>query len=319
MKWIIGIIGLAALLMAVTYWWAGKDEIALTEAEQAKAPGKFLQASAGRLHYRTDGPEDGPVILMVHGYSTPNFIFEQNAKALAAAGFRVVRFDHFGRGWSDRPGGPYTVDFYDREVLDVLDGLGITEPVGIVGLSMGGPIVSEFAARHPERVSRVALLVPAGLDIAGAGSASGQLVRVPLIGDWMWRVSAKKILLSDPQYDESALAPENRLQGDVTEQLKYRGYFPALLSTFRHFPMTGRQETFRRLAETRLPVLAVYGSADETVLISSYEKFEALVPKAELMIVNDGTHGLNYQRHDIINPVLVHFFSRADTEGDSAP
>ena len=319
MKWIIGIVALVAIVMLATYWWAGSDEIALTEAEQAKAPGSFLEASAGRIHYRIDGPDDGPVVLMVHGYSTPNFIFGQNADALAAAGFRVIRFDHFGRGWSDRPAGPYTVDFYDREVLDVLDGLGITEPVGIVGLSMGGPIVSEFAARHPERVSRVALLVPAGLDIKGAGSFPGQLVRVPLLGDWIWRLSAKKILLSDPQYDESALAPENRLQGDVTEQLKYRGYFPALLSTLRHFPMTGRQDTFRRLAETGLPVLAVYGSADETVLISSYDKFGTLVPKAEMMVVSDGTHGLNYQRHDIINPVLVHFFSRADPEAAENP
>ena len=310
MKWIFGLIVLMALAMAATGWWAGKDEIALTRAEQEKAPGQFLEASAGRLHYRIDGPADGPVILMVHGYSTPNFIFEQNVEALTAAGFRVVRFDHFGRGWSDRPKGPYTVDFYDREVLDVLDGLGLTQPVAIAGLSMGGPIVSEFAARHPERVSRVALLVPAGLDIAGTDSFSGKLVRVPVFGDWMWRVSAKKILLPDPQYDESMLTPENRLKGDVTEQLKYRGYFPALLSTFRHFPMTGREETFRRLSGTGLPVLAVYGSADETVLISSHDKFRALVPAAETIVIDGGTHGLNYQRHEEVNPALVAFFTQ---------
>ena len=310
MKWILGIVVLTGLVMLATYWWAGKDEVALTKTEQEKAPGAFLDASAGRIHYRLDGPADGPVVLMVHGYSTPNFIFEQNATALAEAGFRVIRFDHFGRGWSDRPGGPYTVDFYDREVLDVLDGLGITAPVGIVGLSMGGPIVSEFAARHPERVSRVALIVPAGLDIAGSDSFSGKLVRVPVLGDWMWRLSAKKILLSDPQYDEQSIAPENRLQGDVTEQLKYRGYFPALLSTFRHFPMTGREETFRRLAATGLPVLAVYGSADQTVLISSHDGFTALVPDAETVVIDGGTHGLNYQRHDVVNPLLVDFFTR---------
>ena len=310
MKWIVGILVLIALAMAVSYWWAGRDEIALTGAEQAKAPGQFLETSAGRIHYRLDGPADGPVVVMVHGYSTPNFIFGQNVEALAAAGFRVVRFDHFGRGWSDRPGGPYTVDFYDREVLDVLDGLGLSEPVGIVGLSMGGPIVSEFAARHPERVSRVALLVPAGLDIAGSDSTSGKFVRMPVIGDWMWRVSAKKILLSDPQYDESALAPENRLQGDVTEQLKYRGYFPALLSTFRRFPMTGREDTFRRLAATRLPVMVVYGSADETVLASSADTFRTLVPDAEVTVLEGGTHGLNYQRHADVNPMLLGFFSQ---------
>ena len=309
MKWVLGILVLIGLVMAVMYWWAGKDEAALTEAEQAKAPGDFLKAGAGRIHYRTDGPHDGPVVLLVHGYSTPNFIFEQNAQALAAAGFRVIRFDHFGRGWSDRPKGPYTADFYDRELVDVVDGLGLTRPIGIVGLSMGGPIAAEFAARHPERVSRVALLVPAGLDIGGSDTTSGKLVRTPVLGDWIWRVSAKKILLSDRQLDESALAPENRLQGDITEQLKYRGYFGALLSTFRNFPMTGREDTFRRLAATGLPVMAVYGSADTTVLASSADTFRKLVPDAEVTVLDGGTHGLNYQRHSEVDPMLVEFFT----------
>ena len=38
-----------------------------------------------------------------------------------------------------------------------------------------------------------------------------------------------------------------------------------------------------------------------------------------MMVVNDGTHGLNYQRHDIVDPVLVHFFSRADRESAATP
>lgn len=314
MKWILGIIALIGLVMLAAYWWAGKDEIALTQAEQAKAPGAFLEASEGRIHYRLDGPADGPVIMMVHGYSTPNFIFQQNAEALAAAGFRVIRFDHFGRGWSDRPKGPYTVDFYDRELTDVLDGLGIAQPVGIVGLSMGGPIVSEFATRHPERVSRIALLVPAGLDIGAKGGSSAALVRMPVIGDWIWRMSAKRILLSDPQYDERALEPENRLQGDVTEQLKYRGYFHALLSTFRHFPMSGREDTFRRLAATGLPVMAVYGSDDPTVLVSSADRFRALVPEADVTVLEGANHGLNYQRHAEVNAMLVDFFAQSSAQ-----
>ncbi|MEZ5946569.1 MAG: alpha/beta hydrolase [Hyphomonas sp.] len=315
MKWFLLFLGLVGLFFGGTYWWAGKDEKPLTREAQAGAPGGFIDTRAGRLHYRVQGPEDGPVVVMVHGYSTPNFIFEQNAAALEAAGFRVVRFDHFGRGWSDRPKGPYTADFYDNELLDLLDGLSLTQPVSLVGLSMGGPIVSEFAVRHPERVSRVALLVPAGLDIGAKGGASAALVRMPVIGDWMWRVSAKKILLSDPQYDESALAPENRLQGDVLEQLKYKGYFPALLSTYRRFHMTGRDDTFRSLAATGLPVMAVYGTDDPTVLISSADKLAALMPEARIVRIAGGTHGLNYQRHEDVNPLLLDFLS----EGQGTP
>ena len=119
----------------------------------------------------------------------------------------------------------------------------------------------------------------------------------------------KSLLLADRQYDESARAPENRLRGNVAEQFEYRGYLQALLSTLRHMPMTDREATFQRLAATGVPVLAIYGDADETVLISSDEKLRTLLPEADIRIVEGGEHGLNYQMHDLINPWLVDWFS----------
>ena len=69
------------------------------------------------------------------------------ARSFVRSGFRTLRFDHFGRGWSDRPSGKYDVDFYDRALIELLDHVGVDEPFGLAGLSMGGPIVAEFTAR----------------------------------------------------------------------------------------------------------------------------------------------------------------------------
>jgi pimeloyl-ACP methyl ester carboxylesterase len=121
----------------------------------------------------------------------------------------------------------------------------------------------------------------------------------------------RSILLGDPQYDESARAPGNQLQGDVAEQFQYRGYLRALLSTLRHMPMTEREDTFRRLANTDIPVLAIYGDADETVLVSSAERLRTLMPEADIRVVEGGEHGLNYQMHELISPWLVDWFSEA--------
>jgi len=312
---LLWIAGLVAAALLVIYWWAGKDLKALDAEARMEAPGQFLEVTDGTLHYRVEGPEDGETVVMVHGFSTPSFIFEQNAAALVNAGYRVVRYDHFGRGWSDRPKGPYDDAFYDRELMDLLDGLGLREPVHLVGLSMGGPIVMDFAGRHPGRVASLFLFVPAGLDVAGADSSAARLVRVPVIGDWIWHVFGRGILLGDPQYDESAIAPDFRLQGDVTRQMDFRGYGPALLSTLRHFPMSDRERLFRTVAEkTDIPVTAVFGDQDATVNISSAAKLMALVPRADVRIIEGGTHGLNYQRHSEVNPILLEWLSpdRAD-------
>src|SRR5205085_7525864 len=66
----------------------------------------------------------------------------------------------YGRGWSDRPSARYDADFYDRQVVDLLTALGITGPVDVGGVSMGGPIAVTFAVRHPERTRRVLLFDP---------------------------------------------------------------------------------------------------------------------------------------------------------------
>ena len=310
MKWGLRVFALIIVLVLGAYLWAEARLKPLNETARQNAPGAFATLTDGQLHYRWDGPEDGPVIVLVHGFSTPNFIYQQNVEALNAAGFRTLRFDHFGRGWSDRPKTRYDVDFYDRTLTDLLDHVGVDEPFGLAGLSMGGPIVAEFTARYPERVKQLVLLVPAGLDTAGADGSSAALLRTPLVGDWIWRMFGKSILLGDSQYDETARAPEDRLQGDVTVQLEYRGYLQALLSTFRHMPMAGREETFTRLATTDVPVLAIYGDADATVLVSSAAKLEQILPQGDIRIVEGGEHGLNYQMHTLVSPWLVDWFSQ---------
>ncbi|MEL7033537.1 MAG: alpha/beta hydrolase [Pseudomonadota bacterium] len=310
MVWGLRVLAMFIVLALGAYLWAEARLKPMNDAARANAPGAFASLTDGQLHYRWDGPEEGPVIVLVHGFSTPNFIYEQNVQALNAAGFRTLRFDHFGRGWSDRPKTRYDVDFYDRTLIELLDHVGIDEPFGLAGLSMGGPIVAEFTARYPDRVNQLVLLVPAGLDTAGADGNSARLLATPLIGDWVWRMFGKSILLGDAQYDEAARAPEDRLQGDVTEQLEYRGYLQALLSTFRHMPMTAREETFQRLAATGVPVLAIYGDADTTVLVSSAAKLEQFLPDGDIRIVEGGEHGLNYQMHSLVNPWLVDWFAQ---------
>jgi len=314
MKRVLLGLGILALGLWASYAWAGRGLKPLDDTARALAPGKFAELPDGKIHYRLTGPEGAPLIVMVHGFSTPGFIFEQNATALREAGFRVLQFDHFGRGWSARPAARYDIDFYDRELTGLLDALGVTEPAGFVGLSMGGPIVAEFAARHPERVSRVFLFVPAGFDVAGTDGFQAGLIRTPVIGDWLWRVVAMGSLTSDPQYDETGLAPEDRLQGDFTGQIAYRGFGEALLSSFRHFPMQGRDATYASLAATSIPVAAIFGTADPTVLISSAGKMQTLVPEAEVHILEGADHGLNYKRHKDVNSILTAWFAQDTAE-----
>lgn len=279
----------------------------LTDEAKSQAPYNYVELSHGAIHYELKGPEDGPVAVLVHGFSTPLFIYEQNVGALLEAGFRVLRFDHYGRGWSDRPKTEYDADLYDRTLIELLDALQITQPVHLVGLSMGGIISAEFTVRHPERVKKLVLLVPAGLTLADQG-LRGKLLRIPLIGDYIWDRFAVSAIANG--YDESAFEPRHRLQGKINEQFKYRGVSAALLSTFRNLPMANRDSTYAQLEATNVPIMAIFGTDDDTVLIESSARLRALAPSAKIIDIDGAGHGLNFQNFETVNPLLVEFLTQ---------
>jgi pimeloyl-ACP methyl ester carboxylesterase len=310
MNWAIGIVAAVAIISAIPFLWGFLREKPMTDKERrAGAPGQSVKLSVGVIHCVDRGSPNGPVVVLIHGFSTPMFVFEQNADALEAAGFRIILFDHFGRGWSDRPRATYNAEFYDRELLELLDALELTGPVGIVGYSMGGIIATEFASRHPERVSRLFLITPAGLALnLFAEGFVARVVDLPFIGQWIWRVCGRTVLAGDPQFDNTGLEPARRMQGNVAEQMNYRGYLPAILSTWRNLPMSDCDDTFGKAAATGVPMMAVFGGNDPTIGAASADRLKKVAPNARIEIIEQGTHGLNYELFDILDPWLIDFF-----------
>ncbi|MCI0668986.1 MAG: alpha/beta hydrolase, partial [Myxococcaceae bacterium] len=214
----------AALPLLRTIEWQELDDAART-----RAPGAFLQLSQGTTHYVLTGPADGRPVVLVHGFSVPSYIWDGTAEALAAAGFRVLRYDLWGRGWSDRPDVVYDFALFEGQLTELLDAVGLTGPVDLVGLSMGGALVAGYAANHPERVRRVALVDPFHR------AADLGLLEVRGVGDWLAHVTWAPGLAQGQRSD--FVHPERfpDWAERYTEQMRYDGFVRALLSTGRAF------------------------------------------------------------------------------------
>jgi len=59
-------------------------------------------------------------VVLVHGFSVASYCWERTVPALVEAGFRVLTFDLYGRGYSDRPDGPYNLDLFVRQIDELL-------------------------------------------------------------------------------------------------------------------------------------------------------------------------------------------------------
>ena len=75
-----------------------------------------MQLSQGYVHYELGGPVGGEKVVLVHGLSVPYYIWDPTFDALTEAGFRVLRYDLYGRGFSDRPKLRYDADLFDEQL-----------------------------------------------------------------------------------------------------------------------------------------------------------------------------------------------------------
>lgn len=105
-----------------------------TEAtDQPAATGRF---AASGLHYHLDGPETAQPLVLAHALGTDATLWAPQLAAFAQA-YRVIRYDARGHGASPLPAGPGTIDALGRDVLALLDELGVAR-AAFVGISLGG-------------------------------------------------------------------------------------------------------------------------------------------------------------------------------------
>ncbi|KAI2626919.1 Alpha/Beta hydrolase protein [Hypomontagnella submonticulosa] len=115
------------------------------------------------------GPVNGEKVLFVHGDATPSLVFSKIAQGLVDAGYRVMLFDLWGRGYSDTPlHCRHDVRLFATQILlaltsSPLSWMGDGNSFSIVAFSLGGPISLAFTGAFPEAVRSLVLLGPAGL------------------------------------------------------------------------------------------------------------------------------------------------------------
>lgn len=109
-----------------------------------------------RLHWREAGPEDGPAVLLLHGFPETGRAWRRQVPALADAGFRVVVPDQRGYGRSAKPRGAaeYRIERLVGDVLALADHVG-AERFHLAGHDWGGMVAWHAAMLHPERLERL--------------------------------------------------------------------------------------------------------------------------------------------------------------------
>jgi pimeloyl-ACP methyl ester carboxylesterase len=283
----------------------------LDDETRGSAGGLFVRLLGGVTHYDLSNPENKEVVVLVHGFSVPYFIFDPTFDFLTRSGFCTLRYDLFGRGFSDRPRLRYNIDLFVKQLLDLLDALRLTRPVNLIGLSMGGPITATFTARHPGRVKSLTLIDPAG---ARPISLTPMLkaVKLPGIAEAIFGLVGSESLLKSAAKD--FFDPE--LVGHFVDrykvQMQFKGFKRAILSSVRNNMLGSFIESYKAVGKMDKPVLLVWGRNDTTVPLVHSDDLRAAVPGAEFRVIENCGHIPHYEKPEEFNPILLEFLAKGD-------
>jgi pimeloyl-ACP methyl ester carboxylesterase len=266
---------------------------------RSEAPGRFADLASGWTHFLWEGPAGGPVVVLIHGLTTPAFVWEAVSARLAARGFRVLRYDLFGRGYSEAAPGRQDSAFFLRQLEELLNHEALGGGLTLVGYSMGGAIAAAFAARHPGRVARLVLVAPAGLGHS-LGPLQRFVERVPLIGDGVMRLFGGAKLRAElrPLLASPSAVPD--LFRRQLAETRVRGFLPAVLSAQRHMLAEDRAADFAAVAAAGIPVAAVWGAADAVIPLAAKDRLAALVPWVPQEVVPSASHGLPHTHPEAV-------------------
>ena len=114
-----------------------------------------IDANGVRLHYRLDGPAEGPVLVLSHSVGTTLQMWHPQMEALKSR-VRILRYDTRGHGSSSVPAGEYAVDDLGRDLVALLDHLELSR-VSLCGLSLGGLVAMWMGIHAKDRLERLVL------------------------------------------------------------------------------------------------------------------------------------------------------------------
>jgi pimeloyl-ACP methyl ester carboxylesterase len=304
MKWIFFFI---ILVLVYFYIRGDKETMKLDNEFRQHKEGTFIRLSNGYTHYELTGPKTGRVVVLVHGLSIPMFDWDLQVPALTSAGYRVLRYDHFGRGYSDRPRAEYNRSFYVNQLLELLDALKITDRITMVAHSFGGGIAAEFTLRNPGLVEKVVLVAP--VYYVAKDNMGIKLVRVPLLGSYLARLILTSNLTKRAHaiFANSNLANEDSFKERFTEQTQIEGFEQSVISMFRSDALESYEKTYASLGKQDTKMLLVWGDRDKSVSRADIESIQQLVPAMEFELLPGANHSPNLQVPDTFNSLILRF------------
>jgi pimeloyl-ACP methyl ester carboxylesterase len=265
----------------------------------------YVNVGDGQLYYEVVG--EGAPLLLSHAGFVDSCMWDDQWSDFAQHR-RVIRFDMRGFGKSALG----TTPIARRRDLDrLLQQLDVSH-VALLGCSLSGEVLLDFALEHPERVTALILVstVPGGFELQGEPPANliemmgaieqGNLALASELQNRIW--------VDGPFRQSEQVNPLVRQRAAEMNRLALANGTWGKADAWPAQPLD--PPAVRRLHEIRIPTLILAGGLDHPEILRAAEVMAAAIPNAEKVIISDSAHLPNMEQPTEFNRAVLDFLRR---------
>lgn len=307
LKIFISVVAIGTLLLLVVYLITRQvQEPHKIEDFQKDAPGEFVELSTGRVHYKLHGPQNGALVVLIHGGGVAgDHVWTKTIPALTDAGYRVLSYDLYGRGYSDRPNVLYRPELLYTQFEELINTLQIKAPFHLFGQSMGAMMATDFTVNHPDKVKKLVYIAPAAL---GAFSDKWYF-KLPVLSDMLmtfyWYPQSVASQMEEFYNPEDKQEYKKKL--DYFKQFK--GYKRVNLSTWLNTYTVSLEGSLKEIGKRDTEVLLIMGKEDPLIPVKSKEVYQAAIPTISIAVIEAAGHMPHYEQPDQVNQLIIDFLN----------
>ena len=275
--------------------------------------GQFYNVNGITLHAATAGPQQGKMMLFLHGFPEFSLGWKKQLLFFAAKGFRVVAPDQRGYNLSSKPKGvkAYRIENLVEDMVGLIKQLS-TEKVILVGHDWGGGVAWELAGQYPELIEKLIILNMPHLRVMRETLRSNArqmlcswyagFFQIPFLPEWM--SSWFNFKLMERSMIGTALQNTfTRLEiGQYKSAWRQPGAVRAMINWYRAYKYS--RPAFKRI---QIPTLILWGTQDKFLLPQMAGKSNMLCAKGKLIYIDDATHWLHHEKAAKVNQLILNF------------
>lgn len=261
------------------YEYIIKDDLFRTTIKN----GNFAELKNGYTYFNINNRSSENTLVFIHGFSVPSYIWDKTYNSAKEKGYKVIKLDLYGRGFSDNPSLDYTDELFANQVIELLEVLEI-KTATFLGLSNGGRVISKIADLKPNIVEKLVYVSASSFN--SHKKLENKNVSENEIKDF---IENKYPTISSGQLSDFKY-PENYPNWDdkYEELLKFNGFARALISTLKNHVNLDSEN--KEISGSNKTVYTIWGDSDSVIVYNEIKnKLNKLLPnRFEYIVPNSG-------------------------------